>query len=115
MYYGKFRYEEQKKAHEARQKQKIIQIKEVKFRPQTDDNDYLTKIRKTKEFLLEGDKAKITVRFRGRREKTGTYQEFGMRLLERVKADLEEWSQVESMSKLEVNQMIMVLVPKKKK
>lgn len=112
MDYGKFKYQEQKKAHEARLKQKVIQVKEVKFRPQTDENDYLTKMRKLKEFLAEGDKAKVTLRFRGREM---AHQEFGIRLLERIKGETEEIAQVESWPKLEGRQMVMVLAPKKKK
>jgi translation initiation factor IF-3 len=112
MDYGKFKYQEQKKAHEAKLKQKIIQVKEIKFRPQTDENDYQTKLRKLTEFLEEGDKAKVTMRFRGREM---AHQEFGMRLLERIKGELEPLSQVEAMPKLEGRQMVMVLAPKKKK
>ncbi len=112
MDYGKFKYQEQKKAHEARLKQKIIQVKEVKFRPQTDENDYQTKMRKLREFLAEGDKAKVTMRFRGREM---AHQEFGLRLLERIKAELEDAAVVESWPKLEGRQMVMVLAPKKKK
>jgi len=112
MDYGKFKYQEQKKAHEARLKQKIIQVKEVKFRPQTDENDYQTKMRKLREFLAEGDKAKVTMRFRGREM---AHQEFGLRLLERIKAELEDTAVVESWPKLEGRQMVMVLAPKKKK
>jgi len=111
MDYGKFKYQEQKKAHEAKLKQKVIQVKEIKFRPQTDENDYLTKVRKLSEFLSEGDKAKVTMRFRGREM---AHQEFGMRLLERIRGDLETVGQVEAMPKLEGRQMIMVLTPKKK-
>ena len=112
MDYGKFRYEEQKKAHETKLKQKQIQIKEIKFRPATDENDYLTKIRKLTEFLEEGDKAKVTMRFRGREM---AHQELGLKVLERVKADLEIISQVEAMPRLEGRQMVMVLSPRKKK
>jgi len=112
MDYGKFRYEEQKKAHEAKQKQKQIQIKEIKFRPATDENDYLTKVRKLTEFLEEGDKAKVTMRFRGREM---AHQELGLKVLERVKADLEPISQVEAMPRLEGRQMVMVLSPRRKK
>lgn len=112
MDYGKFRYEEQKRAHDAKQKQKQIQIKEIKFRPATDENDYLTKVRKLNEFLEEGDKAKVTMRFRGREM---AHQELGLKVLERVKADLEAISQVEAMPRLEGRQMVMVLSPKKKK
>ena len=111
MDYGKFKYQEQKKSHEAKLKQKQIQIKEVKFRPQTDENDYLTKMRNLTRFLEEGDKAKITLRFRGREM---AHQEFGVKLLERVKADLLEHGVVEQFPKMEGRQMIMVLSPKKK-
>jgi len=110
--YGKLRYEEQKKAHEAKLKQKQIQIKEIKFRPATDENDYLTKVRKLTEFLEEGDKAKVTMRFRGREM---AHQELGLKVLERVKADLEPISQVEAMPRLEGRQMVMVLSPRRKK
>jgi translation initiation factor IF-3 len=112
MDYGKFKYQEQKKAHEARLKQKQIQVKEVKFRPQTDENDYQTKLRNLVRFLEEGDKAKITLRFRGREM---AHQEFGVQLLKRVRDDLEPYSQVEQMPKLEGRQMVMVMSPKKKK
>ena len=112
MDYGKFKYQEQKKAHEAKLKQKQIQVKEVKFRPGTDDGDYNVKIRNLIRFLDEGDKAKITLRFRGREM---AHQEFGTRLLERIKLDLDEFGQVEQMPKLEGRQMVMVLSPKKKK
>jgi len=112
MDYGKFKYQEQKRAHDARQKQKIIQVKEVKFRPGTDEGDYQIKLRNLVRFLEEGDKAKITLRFRGREM---AHQEFGYRLLERVRDDLEEIGQVEQMPKLEGRQMIMIVSPKKKK
>lgn len=112
MDYGKYKYQEQKKAHEARLKQKVIQVKEIKFRPQTDENDYKTKLRKLTEFIEEGDKAKVTLRFRGREM---AHQEFGIQLLERIKGDLESLAQVESFPKLEGRQMVMVLAPKKKK
>ncbi|GAB4464156.1 MAG: translation initiation factor IF-3 [Burkholderiaceae bacterium] len=112
MDYGKFKYQEQKKAHEARLKQKVIEVKEIKFRPATDDHDYQTKVRKLQEFLQEGDKAKVTMRFRGREM---AHQELGLKLLERVRNDLEAVSQVEAMPKLEGRQMVMVLAPKKKK
>ncbi|MBK5105791.1 MAG: translation initiation factor IF-3 [Burkholderiales bacterium] len=111
MDYGKFKYQEQKRAHEARQKQKIIQIKEVKFRPGTDEGDYQVKLRNLKRFLDEGDKAKVTLRFRGREM---AHQEFGYRLLERVRDDLLELAVVEQMPKMEGRQMVMVLSPKKK-
>jgi translation initiation factor IF-3 len=112
MDYGKFKYQEQKKAHEAKLKQKQVLIKEVKFRPQTDDHDYQTKMRNLVRFLGEGDKAKITLRFRGREM---AHQEFGIKLLERVRDELVEHAQVESMPRLEGRQMVMMLAPKKKK
>ena len=112
MDYGKFKYQEQKRAHDARLKQKIIQVKEVKFRPGTDDADYAVKLRNLNRFLDEGDKAKITLRYRGREM---AHQEFGIRLLERIRTDLEGVGQVESMPKLEGRQMIMIIAPKKKK
>ena len=112
MDYGKFKYQEQKKAHEAKLKQKIIQVKGVKFRPGTDEGDYLVKLRNLSRFLEEGDKTKVTLRFRGREM---AHQEFGIRLLERVRNDLEALGQVEQMPKLEGRQMIMVIAPKKKK
>ena len=112
MDFGKFKYQEQKRAHDAKLKQKVIQVKEVKFRPGTDDNDYQVKLRNLTRFLEEGDKAKITIRFRGREM---AHQEFGMRMLERVKEDLVELGQVEQMPKLEGRQMVMIMAPKKKK
>ena len=111
MDFGKFKYETQKREAEARKKQKIIEIKEIKFRPGTDDHDYDVKMRSVQKFLAEGDKVKVTLRFRGREM---AHQEFGMRQLERVKADLEEIGQVEQMPKMEGRQMIMVIAPKKK-
>lgn len=110
MDFGKYKYEEAKRAHEAKQKQKQIQVKEVKLRPGTDENDYQIKLRNLKRFLEEGDKCKVTLRFRGREM---AHQEFGLRQLERVKADLEELGQVEQMPKMEGRQMIMVIAPKK--
>ena len=112
MDYGKFKYQEQKKAHEAKLKQKIIQVKEVKFRPGTDEGDYAVKLRNLQRFLEDGDKTKITLRFRGREM---AHQEFGIRLLERVRNDLDEIGQVEQFPKREGRQMIMVIAPKKKK
>lgn len=112
MDYGKFKYQEQKKAHEAKLKQKVIEVKEIKFRPATDDHDYDTKVRKLREFLEEGDKAKVTLRFRGREM---AHQDLGMKLLERVRNDLEEMALVEQMPRLEGRQMVMMLAPKKKK
>ena len=111
MDYGKFRYREQKKAHEAKLKQKQIQVKEIKFRPGTDDGDYRIKVGKLVQFLEEGDKAKVTLRFRGREM---AHQEFGVRLLERVKKDLEPVAIIEQFPRLEGRQMVMVLAPKKK-
>jgi translation initiation factor IF-3 len=112
MDYGKFKYSESKKAHEAKLKQKVIQVKEVKFRPGTDDGDYNVKLRNLVRFLDEGDKTKITLRFRGREM---AHQEIGMRVLERLRTDLDEYGQVEQMPKMEGRQMVMVLAPKKKK
>ena len=111
MDFGKFRYQEQKKAHEAKLKQKQIQVKEVKFRPNTDDGDYAIKMRNLIKFLEEGDKAKVTLRYRGREM---AHQEFGQRLLERVRNDLETHAIVEQWPKMEGRQLIMVLAPKKK-
>ena len=111
MDYGKFKYAESKKQHEAKLKQKQIQIKEVKFRPGTDEGDYNIKLRNLIRFLGEGDKTKITLRFRGREI---AHQGLGMRLLERVKADLDEYGTVEQFPKMEGRQMVMVLSPKKK-
>ena len=112
MDYGTFKYQEQKRQAEARAKQKIIQVKEVKFRPGTDEGDYQVKLRNLRRFLEEGDKAKITLRFRGREM---AHQEFGVRLLERVRNDVEDIAQVEQMPRLEGRQMIMVIAPKRKK
>ena len=112
MDYGKFKYRESKKQHEAKLKQKQIQVKEIKFRPGTDDADYQVKIRNLIRFLEEGDKTKITLRFRGREM---AHQELGMELLKRVEADLLEHGVVEQFPKLEGRQMVMVLAPKKKK
>ena len=111
MDYGKFKYQEQKRLAEARAKQKIIQVKEVKFRPATDEGDYQVKLRNLKRFLEEGDKAKVTLRFRGREM---AHQELGMRVLERVRDDLTDMAAVEAMPKLEGRQMVMVLSPRKK-
>jgi translation initiation factor IF-3 len=111
MDFGKFKYHEAKKAHEARLKQKQIQVKEVKFRPGTDEGDYQIKLRNLVRFLQEGDKTKITLRFRGREM---AHQEFGIRLLERVKADLDEYGMVEQFPKMEGRQLVMVMAPTKK-
>lgn len=111
MDYGKFRYQESKKKHEAKLKQKQIQIKEVKFRPNTGDGDYNIKLRNLISFLAEGDKAKVTLRFRGREM---AHQEFGVRLLERVRNDLETYATVEQFPRMEGRQLVMILSPKKK-
>ncbi|MES2356131.1 MAG: translation initiation factor IF-3 [Pseudomonadota bacterium] len=111
MDYGKFKYRESKKLHEAKLKQKQIQVKEIKFRPGTDEGDYQIKVRNLIRFLTEGDKAKITLRFRGREM---SHQEIGVALLRRVQADLAEHGVVEQFPKLEGRQMVMVLAPKKK-
>jgi translation initiation factor IF-3 len=110
MDYGKFKYREAKKQHEAKLKLKQIQVKEVKFRPGTDEGDYQIKLRNLIRFLGEGDKAKITLRYRGREM---AHQEFGVRLLERIRNDLEPHSVVESWPRLEGRQMVMLLAPKK--
>jgi translation initiation factor IF-3 len=110
MDYGKFKYREAKKLHEAKLKLKQIQVKEVKFRPGTDEGDYQIKLRNLIRFLSEGDKAKITLRFRGREM---AHQEFGVRLLERIRNDLEPYAVVESWPRLEGRQMVMLLAPKK--
>ena len=111
MDYGKFKYQEQKRQHDAKLKQKIIQVKEVKFRPGTDEGDYQVKLRNLRRFLDDGDKVKVTLRFRGREM---AHQEIGMRVLERVRDDLLDIAVVEAMPKLEGRQMVMVLAPKKK-
>jgi translation initiation factor IF-3 len=108
---GKFKYAESKKQHEAKLKQKQIQIKEVKFRPGTDDGDYNIKLRNLIRFLGDGDKTKITLRFRGREI---AHQNIGMQMMERVMADLGEHGVVEQFPKMEGRQMVMVLAPKKK-
>lgn len=111
MDYGKFRYQEQKKAQEAKAKQTKVVIKEIKFRPGTDEGDYKVKLRNLIRFLEEGDKCKVTLRFRGREM---AHQEIGARLLERVRADLDELGTVEQMPKMEGRQMVMMIAPKKK-
>ena len=111
MDYGKFKYQNSKKLHAAKLKQKQIQIKEVKFRPGTDENDYQIKLRNVIRFLEDGDKAKITLRFRGREM---AHQEIGMAQLKRIEADLGELAIVEQFPKLEGRQMVMMLAPKKK-
>lgn len=110
MDFGKFKYQEQKKAQEAKSKQKQVQVKEIKLRPGTDENDYQIKLRNLKRFLGEGDKAKVTLRFRGREM---AHQEIGMRQLERIKTDIDDIAMVEQMPKMEGRQMIMVIAPRK--
>jgi translation initiation factor IF-3 len=110
MNFGKFQYEEQKRRHAARKKQKQIQVKEVKFRPGTDVGDYQVKLRNLIKFLENGDKAKITLRFRGREM---AHQELGAQLLKRVEEDLKEVGMVEQYPRLEGRQMVMIIAPKK--
>ena len=112
MDYGKFKYQEQKRAAEAKAKQTVIDIKEVKFRPATDDGDYNIKMRNMKRFLAEGDKVKVTLRFRGREI---THQELGLNLLNRVRDELADTVVVEQFPKLEGRQMVMMLAPARKK
>ena len=112
MDYGKFKYAEQKKAAEAKSKQKVIEVKEVKFRPGTDDGDYNIKVRNIKRFLDDGDKCKITLRFRGREI---THQEIGLALLQRLRDELADLIVVEQFPKLEGRQMIMMIAPGRKK
>ncbi len=109
--YGKFKYAESKKQHEVKLKQKQVVVKEIKFRPGTDDGDYNIKVRNIIRFIEDGDKAKITLRFRGREI---THQEFGLALLRRVEADTKEVAVVEQFPKMEGRQMVMVLGPHKK-
>ena len=112
MDYGKFLFEENKKRHSAKKKQKQTQVKEVKFRPGTEIGDYQVKLRNLVRFLTAGDKAKVTLRFRGREM---AHQELGRDLLQRVQTDLEELATVEQFPKMEGRQMVMVLAPLKKK
>jgi translation initiation factor IF-3 len=107
--YGKFKYEQQKKKNEARKKQKIVEIKEVKVRPNIDENDYQVKLRAMKSFIGEGDKVKVTLRFRGREM---AHQELGVKVLERIRGDMDVETKVEQMPKMENRQMVMVLSPK---
>ena len=106
---GKFKYEQQKREAEARKKQKIIEIKEIKFRPGTDTHDYDVKMRSVMKFLTEGDKVKVTLRFRGREM---AHQQLGLELLNRVASDVGEAGKIESMPKLEGRQMVMMIAPK---
>ncbi|SLN23659.1 Translation initiation factor IF-3 [Oceanibacterium hippocampi] len=109
MDYGRFKYEEQKKANEARKKQKTIEIKEIKMRPNIDQHDYDVKMRAIDRFLSEGDKVKVTLRFRGREM---AHQDLGMRVLDRVRNDTEEQAKVEQLPKMEGRQMTMVIAPR---
>jgi translation initiation factor IF-3 len=111
MDFGKYLFELNKKAQSAKRKQKQVHVKEIKFRPGTDEGDYQIKLRKLREFLEIGDKTKVTLRFRGREM---AHQELGAQLLARVREDLDEYSVVEQLPQLEGRQMIMVLAPKKK-
>ena len=112
MDYGKFRDQEQKKAQEMKARQKVVQVKEVKFRPATDENDYQTKLRALRRFLADGDKAKVTLRYRGREM---AHQDLGAQIMHRIRDELAEEAQIELQPKLEGRQMIMVLAPKRKK
>ena len=110
--YGKFKYEAQKRKNEARKKQKIIEVKEIKLRPNIDNNDFIVKMKQVKKFIDNGDKVKITLRFRGREM---AHQELGMEMMKRIETDLAELSQVEQYPKTEGRQMTMVLAPVGKK
>lgn len=112
MDYGKFKYQEQKRQHEQKLKQKQIQVKEIKLRPGTDENDYQIKLRNMIRFLQDGDKVKATLRFRGREM---ARQDIGMRQIERIKTDLQDYASVEQMPKMEGRQMVMILTPLRKK
>ena len=107
--YGKFKYEQQKKKNEAKKKQRVIEIKEIKVRPNIDENDYQVKMRAMKSFIEEGDKVKVTLRFRGREM---AHQEIGVRVLERIKNEMDPMSKVEQMPRMENRQMVMVLSPR---
>lgn len=111
MDYGKYKFEQNKKAHQAKKKQKQIQVKEIKFRPGTEIGDYQVKLRKLIEFLEDGDKTKITIRYRGREMQ---HKELGAQLLDRIEKDLSEYGDVEQRPKMEGRQLIMVLTPSKK-
>jgi translation initiation factor IF-3 len=110
MDFGKYKYESQKKAAEAKKKQKVIEVKEVKFRPNIDTHDYDVKMRNVNRFLEDGDKVKVTLRFRGREM---AHQELGRDLLQRIATDIEEIAKIESMPKMEGRQMIMVVAPQR--
>ncbi|HET6233545.1 MAG TPA: translation initiation factor IF-3 [Acetobacteraceae bacterium] len=107
--FGKFKYEQQKKKNEARKKQKVIEIKEIKVRPNIDENDYQVKMRAMKSFIDEGDKVKVTLRFRGREM---AHQEIGVRVLERIRSEMDPVTKVEQMPRMENRQMVMVLSPR---
>ena len=107
--FGKYKYELQKKKNEAKKKQKVIEIKEIKVRPNIDENDYQVKMRAMKSFIEEGDKVKVTLRFRGREM---AHQEIGVRVLERIKNEMDPVSKVEQMPRMENRQMVMVLTPR---
>jgi translation initiation factor IF-3 len=107
--FGKFKYEDQKKKNAARKKQKVIEVKEIKLRPNIDDHDYGVKMRAMRSFLEEGDKVKVTLRFRGREL---AHQDLGMKVLERVRDDLEDLGKVEQIPKMEGRQMVMVIAPR---
>jgi translation initiation factor IF-3 len=107
--YGKFKYEQQKKKNEAKKKQKVIEIKEIKVRPNIDENDYQVKMRAMKSFIEEGDKVKVTLRFRGREM---AHQDIGVRVLERIRSEMDLTTKVEQMPRLENRQMVMVLSPR---
>lgn len=107
--FGKFKYEQQKKKNEARKKQKVIEIKEIKVRPNIDENDYQVKLRAMKSFIDEGDKVKVTLRFRGREM---AHQELGVKVLERIRSDMDGATKVEQMPRMENRQMVMVLTPR---
>jgi translation initiation factor IF-3 len=107
--FGKYKYELQKKKNEAKKKQKVIEIKEIKVRPNIDENDYQVKMRAMKSFIDEGDKVKVTLRFRGREL---AHQEIGIRVLERIKNEMDPTSKVEQMPRMENRQMVMVLTPR---
>jgi translation initiation factor IF-3 len=107
--YGKYKYEQQKKKNEAKKKQKVIEIKEIKVRPNIDENDYQVKLRAMKTFIDDGDKVKVTLRFRGREM---AHQDIGIKVLERIRADMDIATKVEQMPRMENRQMIMVLTPR---
>ena len=112
MDYGKFKFEQSKKAHAAKKKQKLIHVKEIKFRPGTEESDYQVKLKKLVEFLTSGNKTKVTIRFRGREL---MHQELGSRLLDRIENELSDYGEVEQRPKLEGRQLVMVFTPLRKK